>query len=596
MKNKYTQVIIMIVAFLVLGITTIASYAYFTATLQGNDRAYDTVITSGDMALMLNDGAQVSLANAIPGDSITKEFSVKNTGTVETTYDVYLSEIINLFEDKNDLVFRISSTNGCSNNDENIFPSAVGDQSKIVSACSINPNQTHDYQLIITFKNDGTNQDDNQSKSVISKISVNEYDSVAYLIDGWNFQNALKGITGSTFQNEKTNLIKHINVVDSDPDSSVETINIADESSNTDVLMWLDDDTAKIYTTAKDIYLNDNSEYMFYYLELNELDLSNFNTSLVTNMSAFFDTMTAEEITLGEHFDTSNVKNMNYMFNATSLNSYDLINDLDFSNVETLYKFLGNTTKEIDIELKNIYLPKARDFRYMFNSSKFRNIKFTNVEAPKINDVTMFFKYIEAETITFENSFNSTSMKVMREFVYGANNLVSFDFGSFNIKGTEELTHVFSSCPKLANLNLGSNFDTSQTKKIDNFISDGMLEEFDLGEKFDTSNMQEIRYIVSGNENLKVIHLGNKFDITPTIDIYGLIISPAITTIYIGPDAKVYPNTSKNVINGYDGVAPYLVGGAGTTFDPENNTAEYLRIDDPANGKPGYFTLDPRYQ
>ncbi len=78
--NNYKKTLIIIPAILILGMTTITSYAYFVASLIGNESAYDTVITSGEMSLMLNDGDQVGLNNAIPGDSVTKEFSVKNTG------------------------------------------------------------------------------------------------------------------------------------------------------------------------------------------------------------------------------------------------------------------------------------------------------------------------------------------------------------------------------------------------------------------------------------------------------------------------------------------------------------------------------------
>jgi len=34
-----------------------------------------------------------------------------------------------------------------------------------------------------------------------------------------------------------------------------------------------------------------------------------------------------------------------------------------------------------------------------------------------------------------------------------------------------------------------------------------------------------------------------------------------------------------------------LVGSAGTTYNSNHTDKEYARVDDPANGKPGYFTL-----
>ena len=172
MKNKYLQLLICIAAFLILSLVTLTSYAYFVANVNGS--AFDTVITTGDMRLAIEDGSQVSLVNAIPGDSVTKTFRVTNIGTVETTYDVYMSELINTFEDPNDLIYSLESVNGCSKA-ETVVPSKGGEQAKIVQSCIIEPNHSHDYTLTLTFKDDGTNQDDNKGKKFKSNISLNEY-------------------------------------------------------------------------------------------------------------------------------------------------------------------------------------------------------------------------------------------------------------------------------------------------------------------------------------------------------------------------------------------------------------------------------------
>ena len=43
---------------------------------------------------------------------------------------------------------------------------------------------------------------------------------------------------------------------------------------------------------------------------------------------------------------------------------------------------------------------------------------------------------------------------------------------------------------------------------------------------------------------------------------------------------------------GWSGSTDYvLVGGAGTAFSTSHTDKEYARIDDPSNGRPGYFTL-----
>lgn len=175
MKGKYIKILVIVSMLFVVSLIITASYAYFVANVSGNDSSYETVITTGKMALMLNEDNQVILNTALPGSSVSKTFSVKNTGTVDTVYDVYLSEILNTFVDKNDLVYTLTSATGCQTTSETVVPSVVGEQSKIVSSCSINAGETQEYTLTITFKETNDNQDDNKGKKFSAKISVNEY-------------------------------------------------------------------------------------------------------------------------------------------------------------------------------------------------------------------------------------------------------------------------------------------------------------------------------------------------------------------------------------------------------------------------------------
>ena len=152
MKKKYVKPLILIAAFLILTIMTSASYAFFTASVNGNASA--NVITTGTMQLLFTDGDGISLENAIPGSSIIKTFKVKNVGSVDTNYDLYLSKITNSFDDKNDLVYKLESSNGCADGIEKVVPDEVGEQSKISALCYITPNVEHVYTLTITFKDD----------------------------------------------------------------------------------------------------------------------------------------------------------------------------------------------------------------------------------------------------------------------------------------------------------------------------------------------------------------------------------------------------------------------------------------------------------
>ena len=101
-RSKKIKVLLLSLSFtliLSIGIT----YAYFTATITNNGNS--EVIHSGTMSIHYSEGRSVNLSNALPGSSVTKTFSVENTGTLDTNYTVYFSELLNEYVDRSDLVY-----------------------------------------------------------------------------------------------------------------------------------------------------------------------------------------------------------------------------------------------------------------------------------------------------------------------------------------------------------------------------------------------------------------------------------------------------------------------------------------------------------
>ncbi len=180
MKNKYIMPVIALAALLILSLVTTASYAYFSANIRGNTSASSNVITSGHMEVTFEDGNVIGVANnMIPGDYIKKAFSVTNTGTVDTLYNIYLNDVINTFNTKDDLVYELISEDG-ENINETICPDT---NTKIASAVEIGVGQTHNYILKIIFKNVNRNQDDNKGSIFSSKIDLEEKDNDVFLSD-----------------------------------------------------------------------------------------------------------------------------------------------------------------------------------------------------------------------------------------------------------------------------------------------------------------------------------------------------------------------------------------------------------------------------
>ena len=176
MKDKKIIILSIVGVLLLVSIVVATSYAYFTANVTGNKDTNNVVVTNGVMALEYKDGDEINLANAIPGSSVSKTFTVKNTGNVATNYTIYFSELSNKFVDKTDLVYTLTSSDGGKSVAQTQVPST---NDAMVSNYAIDAGKTHTYTLTITFLNKDENQNDNMNVSFNTKIGINE--SVEYV-------------------------------------------------------------------------------------------------------------------------------------------------------------------------------------------------------------------------------------------------------------------------------------------------------------------------------------------------------------------------------------------------------------------------------
>ena len=166
LESRKAKLLAIVFALLIVALVTISSYAYFVASVNGNDNASNNVISTGYMEITFSDGPEVTSDNLIPGNYVEKTFTVTNTGTVPTKYDIYFNNVINTFEFPKDLVYELISEDGASVEQKEC---PLIDM-PIANNILIEVGQTHHYTLRITFKETGKNQDYNQGKSFQAKI------------------------------------------------------------------------------------------------------------------------------------------------------------------------------------------------------------------------------------------------------------------------------------------------------------------------------------------------------------------------------------------------------------------------------------------
>ena len=305
---------------------------------------------------------------------------------------------------------------------------------------------------------------------LIFSILTNRYDPIAKMATGQDFNSKLTSLETAT------NKIEHFKKSATAPAATMHAVNIEDNNSDYEIKLWLDptDKTAYYYTEPEKVYLNEDSSKMFIrnrhengLKDIKDLDLSNFNTSSVTDMSEMFCDLENLAFFDLSNFDTSNVTNMSYML--AGMNSLTF---LDLSN---------------------------------FNTSK-------------VTDMSGMFDALSG--------------------------LTSLDLSNFDTSKVTNMYAMFANMSSLISLNL-SNFDTS---KVTN-----------MRYMFSLTN----EYVIS--DRLEVIWVKNDFDTTKL-------------TSY----SDMFIDRHK------------LRGGAGSHLaDPSTADKSWLRIDDPAHARPGYFTRKP---
>ena len=174
---------------LLLLLTTGLSYAYFSASISGNENAKNVVVEAGTLSLVYTDGPEIKAQNIKPGWSTTKEVSVKNTGTLDTNYNVIWQSLTNEITN-NEMVIsatcqRLNSTGTVEGTCESISQAAISDMT-IAKRVSIESGITHKYTFTILFKETNADQNTNQGKKFNGVLGIEEYIPTQFEKDNWS--------------------------------------------------------------------------------------------------------------------------------------------------------------------------------------------------------------------------------------------------------------------------------------------------------------------------------------------------------------------------------------------------------------------------
>ena len=431
-------------------------------------------------------------------------------------------------------------------------------------------------QLSIGMKLSDNLESGRYTNKLIFSILTNNYEHIAIMTEGIDFNSKIRSLETTT------NKIEHFKKSSTPPATTANAKNIEDEDSDYEIKLWLDptDKTAYYYAEPEKVYLNENSGGMFYredtpaqYLDtignwfdnIRDIDLSNFDTSRVTDMHYMFWNMHSLTSLNLSNFDTSRVTNMSSMFYNMNLTS------LDLSSFDT---------------------SKVTNMNAMFMSMwSLTSLNISNFDTSKVTNMSRMFAFMRNLTTLDLSNFDTSNVTDMGSMFLNMPSLASLNISNFNTSKVTNMGYMFEHMSSLTTLNL-SNFDTSRvTYMFSMFEGMSNLTILDLS-NFDTSKVTDMSRMFYNMRNLTTLDLSN-FDTSNVTDMESMfyllrddIPRDKLEKIYVNNDF----NTAKlKYFTGMFGNRKKLRGGNGSYLaDPSTADKTWLRVDRP--GVQGYFT------
>jgi surface protein len=225
-------------------------------------------------------------------------------------------------------------------------------------------------------------------------------------------------------------------------------------------------------------------------------------------------------------------------------------------------------------------------FREMVN---LKELDISNFDTSNVINMAYMFDHLKSIESIDVSSFDTSKVTNFAWMFGRCTNIKELDISNIDTRNATNIGSMFRQMRSLTTLIFGDKFDTKNVEEFGGTFSQcSSLEYLDIS-FFDTRNATSIENLFSDMTNLKELHLGDNFDTSKVIKAYSVF-------IYCGKLEKIYAKKNWNLSNATDitnlfGSNNKLTGGAGTKYVSGNNHIEYVHIDDPENGKPGYFTL-----
>jgi len=459
----------------------------------------------------------------------------------------------------------------------------------IQTAGKTNGNESN--QLSIGMKLADNLESGNYTNKLILSFVSNPYTMRAVMMNGPDFNQRVGAldpnqtchvdpVTGQNCNLKNKDNVEHIKRSTVAPAASMGAINIENpDNSDYEIKAWFDatEKTIYYYSAAEKIHLAPDSSSMFlWFTKVKDIDLASFETSEVTDMSQMF----------------------KYCKDLTSLN----LSNFDTTKVTNMARMLQALPSLLRLKNFKFYTPKVRDMSGMFyNLKQVQNLDVSRFDTSKVTDFSrMFLGNSNIQNLNLSN-FNTQVATDLSYMFYDMSNLKNLNIQSFNTENVKDMSSMFAFTLRIPTLNL-SHFDTRNvTNMSDMFYGCGSTS-IDVS-NFNTQNVETMAGMFGSVSNVQVLDLSS-FNTLKVKDFSRMFLCDngqvcELQKIFASNDfdvsaAKQYSQSHLTANYEIFHRRFSLRGGEGTYWgNPDLVNLDGLRIDDPAHGRPGYFTRKP---
>ena len=428
-----------------------------------------------------------------------------------------------------------------SNGNYQPIPSLSNSVNLFSTIAKTSGNESFDFKIGMKLA-DNLESGNYTNKLVISIVS-NPYERRAVMTTGKDFNDKMQAFDPQrTGESSNGFRIKHFKRSIAAPVVSDNAVGIESaDLSDYEIKLWfnLAEETMYYYSPVETTFLNPNSAAMFaWFIKLQDIDLSHFNTSEVENMMQMF---------VG-------------LYSCTSLD----LSTFDTRNVTSMYQMFAHDRSLVNLNLANFNTWLVTDMAGMFEDlSNVVSLDLSSFDTYNVTDMNHMF-YLDSKLANLNVSSFNTSNVINMEYMFNSTKaLLNLDLSQFNTKNVTNMAQMFGCMEAIVNLNVNS-FDTSKVTTMNGMFSSMLsLGTLDIS-SFNTQNVEDMGYIFA-------IDNGDRDN---------------LTTIYAS-DGFV----ADNVVNS-QGIFNYrrrLRGGNGSYLvNPNIADKTWLRVDRP--GVQGYFT------